>query len=414
VSYGDLRQLARTVSRMSQVPDDPAPLPVRSVAVIGAGTMGAGIASAALPFARVTLVDSDAAALATAHSLARRLIQRQVRDGLVSPLYARRWLRRLRTLREWSGDTATDLVIEAVSEDAELKRRVLRSIEPQLAPRAVWASNTSALPLQEIRSAARRPERVVGMHFFHPVPGSRLIEVAAHAAVDAEALSTVRGFAVMMGKAVLQVREVPGFFTTRVLTAFIGEALLLLAEGVPVQVIDGVAERFGFVLGPLALLDGVGLDVAADIAGNLRAPQGAEASALLGSLLRTGLRGAKGGAGFYLHRGVATPTVNPAIGCVGGATSLPVSAAMVRRRLVLRFVNEAARAEQKRIVASRAEADAASVLGLGFPASRGGPFQWAARQGHPVVAARLEDLATRLGPRFLPAACWQRPLEVAR
>jgi 3-hydroxyacyl-CoA dehydrogenase / enoyl-CoA hydratase / 3-hydroxybutyryl-CoA epimerase len=413
VRNGDLHQLARDVVRMCRVPAAPAPRPVNCVAVIGAGTMGTGIANATLPLARVILVDPDPAALLAARERIQRGILGQVSEGLISPLQGRRLMRRLRSMPGWSGDTTTDLVVETVPENLELKQAVLRSIEPGLASTAVWATNTSALPLHEIRGAALRPERVIGLHFFHPVSGSRLVELAAPPTAAPDAVATARGFAVLLGKAVLEARESPGYFTTRVLSALTGEALLLLEEGAPVKAIDDAAERFGFVLGPLALLDHIGLEVAAAIALNLRDGQGAAGgSELLDRLLRAGMRGARSGAGFYTYPTPAEPRPNSYLSHLTfplGRTRVP--APRIAERLVLRFVNEAARATHKRIVASRADADAASVFALGFPAARGGPFRWAARHGHAEVFARLHRLAERHGRRFLPAATWQLPAE---
>lgn len=395
-------------------PVTPAPLPVHRVAILGAGTMGAGIASAALPVADVILVDPDPAALESARRRVRSRILREVRDGLLSMRHARRRYRRLHTEVAWSGDRHAQLIVEAVPEDAELKRHTLRSVEARLSPLAVWASNTSALPLHEIRRAALRPARVLGMHFFHPADATRLVEVAVHASADADALATARAFAVLLGKAVLDVRESPGFFTTRVLAAFTDEALLLLAEGFSPRTIDDAAERFGFVRGPLALLDHIGLDVAASIARNLHMRYATEGElSVLAPLLRGGLRGVKNGAGFYLHPGTARATENPAVpGLVGARGAAPNATRTIPSRLVLRFVNEVARAEHKRIVASRADADLACVLALGFPPGEGGPFQWAARQGHAAVAAVLHELTARHGSRFTPAPTWSASLQV--
>jgi 3-hydroxyacyl-CoA dehydrogenase len=384
----ELLGLARAIQVRSAIPDTPAPRSVAAIAVLGAGRMGRGLAASALGLVRVVMVDPDGAARAAAAAYIRGELRRAMRTGLLSRTTARRRLRALTILPAWQRGAAVDLVIEAVPEDLTLKQRLLGEIEPELPRTTVWATNTSALSPAAIAAGARHPERVLGMHHFLPVEVSRLVELVAPASVDPQAVATARAFAVLQGKAVVVARDCPGFFTTRVLSAFLTESLLLLGEGWPPRVIDAAAEHFGFACGPLALLDRIGLDTAARVAKCLpRRGEHAGSSAMLGRLLRAGCS----------HAPAANPIITPP-----SRQTTPQQRALLRERLALVVVAETARALQKRIVASAADADVAAVLGIGFPAHTGGPLRYAAR--HADIGARLHALAATFGPRFLPVA----------
>jgi 3-hydroxyacyl-CoA dehydrogenase len=323
---------------------------------------------------------------------------RHVADGLMSRIEAGRRLKHLLLAHSWPQGTARDLIIESVPEDVGLKRAVIRSIEPALPSHCIWASNTSAIVIAEIAAAARRPERVIGMHFFHPADRMRLLEIAVPSAAS-DAVASARDFGVLLNKCVLEVVDAPGFYTTRVLSAYVGEGLSLLEEGMPAEAVDREAERFGFASGPLALLDRVGIDVAAAVAAYLgtKSRRAATVRSPLAELAAAGILGVKSGAGFYLYddpmlrtAGPSAPRtslagrgeVNAAVRRVLGfhATgSLP--ARVIRTRLVMSVVDEAARALHDGVVRDRTYADVAAVLGFGFPPRTGGPFHYAAAHG---------------------------------
>ena len=389
----------------------PAPRPVNRLGVLGAGLMGEGIAAVSLPLAPVVLKDVSEEGLARAARSLRKGLDRRLRSAALTRLERdRRWLALKPTTKpeELAG---CDLVIEAVFEDLALKRKVLAEAEAVLAPDAVFASNTSALPIGEIARGAKRPERVVGMHYFSPVPKMPLLEVVVAERSAPWAVATARAFGVAQGKTVIVVKDGPGFYTTRILGPFVNEAVVLLDEGAAIPDLDAALLDFGFPVGPVALLDEVGIDVAAHVSrdlGKAFAARGAAPSATFGKLFDAGYRGRKNGKGFYRYGPSTRPGGRKEVdrdvyAHFGGTERKPMRAADLVDRLVLLMVNEAAWCLQEGVVASPRDADAGAVMGLGFPPFRGGPFRWVDAVGAAEVVARMERLRTLCGKRFTPA-----------
>jgi 3-hydroxyacyl-CoA dehydrogenase/enoyl-CoA hydratase/3-hydroxybutyryl-CoA epimerase len=394
------------------------PRPIASTAVVGAGVMGGGIARAlARSGFTVRLKDIDAAALgrgvAVAHELentdvARRRITRGERD---------RRLDRLLPTLEYTGFRRVTVVIEAVVESLKVKRQVLRDLEAAAPEGFIFASNTSSLPIADIAAEARRPDQVVGLHFFNPVHKMPLVEVIRGPRTSDETVATVVELSRRIGKTPIVVGDAPGFLVNRVLMTYLGEALLLLEEGGRIDDIDGTLVDFGMPVGPFALLDQIGIDVAAHVAGVLgeafadRAPR----TTVLTTLKEKGWLGTKSGRGFYVEQraegsaaergGARAPQrVNGAVyDLVPGSGKRPFDPGSVESRLVLPMVNEAARCLESSLVRSPAEVDLAMVLGTGFPPFRGGLLRHADTLGLPTVVQSLNLLAQRHGTRFQPA-----------
>ncbi len=389
----------------------PAPCPVKRLCVLGAGLMGEGIASVSLPLAPVVLKDVSEEGLTRAARSLRKGLDRRLRSGALTRLERdRRWLA-LRPSTRPEELAGCDLVIEAVFEDLALKRKVLAEAEAVVAPEAVFASNTSALPIGEIAKGAKRPERVVGMHYFSPVPKMPLLEVVVAKKSAAWAVATARAFGAAQGKTVIVVKDGPGFYTTRILAPFVNEAVVLLDEGAAIPELDGALLDFGFPVGPVALLDEVGIDVAAHVArdlGRAFASRGAVPSSSFAKLLGAGFRGRKNGKGFYRYGSSARPGGRKEVDRdvyehFGGTERTPMRAADLVDRLVLLMVNEAAWCLQEGVVASPRDADAGAVLGLGFPPFLGGPFRWLDAVGPAEAVTRMERLRTLHGKRYTPA-----------
>ncbi len=389
----------------------PAPRPVTRLGVLGAGLMGEGIAAVSLPHAPVVLKDVSEEGLARAARGLRKGLDRRFRSGATTRLERdRRWLALRPTTRpeELSG---CDLVIEAVFEDLALKQKVLAETEAVIAPEAVFASNTSALPIAEIAAKAKRPERVVGMHYFSPVPKMPLLEVVVPKGAAPWAVATARAFGVAQGKTVLVVKDGPGFYTTRILAPFVNEAVVLLDEGAAIPELDAALLDFGFPVGPVALLDEVGIDVAAHVSrdlGKAFAARGAASSPTFAKLFDAGYRGRKSAKGFYRYPkdrpSGARKEIDPGVyAFFGGAERTPMRAADLADRLVLLMVNEAVWCVQEGVVASARDADLGAVLGLGFPPLRGGPLRWVDAVGAAEVISRMERLRKLHGKRFTPA-----------
>jgi len=393
----------------------PAPCPVKRLGVLGAGLMGEGIASVSLPLAPVVLKDVSEEGLTRAARSLRKGLDRRLRSGALTRLERdRRWLA-LRPSTRPEELAGCDLVIEAVFEDLALKRKVLAEAEAVVAPEAVFASNTSALPIGEIAKGAKRPERVVGMHYFSPVPKMPLLEVVVAKKSAAWAVATARAFGAAQGKTVIVVKDGPGFYTTRILAPFVNEAVVLLDEGAAIPELDGALLDFGFPVGPVALLDEVGIDVAAHVArdlGKAFASRGAVPSSSFAKLLGAGFRGRKNGKGFYRYGSSARPGGRKEVDRdvyehFGGTERTPMRAADLVDRLALLMVNEAAWCLQEGVVASPRDADAGAVLGLGFPPFLGGPFRWLDAVGAAEAVARMERLRTLHGKRYTPAPLLQ-------
>jgi 3-hydroxyacyl-CoA dehydrogenase/enoyl-CoA hydratase/3-hydroxybutyryl-CoA epimerase len=406
------RNLVRLFHAMNEAkkarPGEPA-REVTRLAVLGGGFMGAGVASVSLGLGLVVRDISDEV-LGRAAKTVDEGLKRQVRSGAIRSAEADRRRSRLLLTTRVDDLAGADLVIEAVFEDLELKRRVLAEVEAQIAPEAVFASNTSALPIREIAAEARRPERVIGMHYFSPVPKMPLLEIVVPEATAPWAVATARAFGVAQGKTCIVVKDGPGFYTTRILAPFLNEAVKIVEEGAAIEDVDRAMKDFGYPVGPLALIDEVGIDVGAHVArdlGRAFADRGLEGSGALPRLFEAGLHGRKNKKGFYLYptgAGKGRKRVNPEVyQLLGGGERRAVPAVEIQDRLALLMVNEAVHCLGDGIIASPRDGDLGAILGLGFPPFLGGPFRHVDTVGKGKIVARLEELAATHGPRFQPA-----------
>ena len=329
-----------------------------------------------------------------------------IRD-LVSPRQMRQKLGFLAPTLDDSGLSRVDIVIEAVVENLEVKQKVLAQIEERVSERAIFASNTSTLPISDIAARAVRPERVVGMHFFNPVHRMPLVEVIAGAASSPEAVSTVHAFAIELGKIPVVVRDAPGFLVNRILMLYFNEALRLLGEGVAIEDADAAMTGFGMPMGPFALLDEIGLDTGQHAAAVLEGAFGkriGSGAPAMAAVVSSGRLGKKNGKGFYLYKNGERTRPDPAIRkLVGAPAPLQLPVETLQERMVLAMVNEAAVCLEDGIVREPREVDVAMVFGTGFPPFRGGLLRYADAVGPAVLVDRLARLADAQGERFRPA-----------
>lgn len=380
---------------------------VGTVAVLGAGLMGSGIAqvSAATAGLSVLLSDRSLELAGKGRGAIHRDLTRRVGRGLTA-FERDRIFERIRLSSSLSDTAAADLTIEAVPEQLELKQSVLAQVEAVTGDEHVFASNTSSIPISEIAAGASRPGNVVGMHYFSPVQKMPLLEIVRAQATSEAALQTAVDVGLRQGKCVIVVQDRPGFYVNRVLAPYISEALQLVREGARVELIDEVMRDAGFPVGPLKLIDEVGLDVAGSV-NEVLAPLFAERGLQLsgaGALLEAGLLGRKGGRGFYVYERGESSRVNPDVyGLLGADSRRDVPAALIRRRLLWSLVNEAARTLAEGIIRSPLDGDAGAVFGFGFPPFLGGPFHFLDQQGLKLSVADLEDLRDSFGDRFEPA-----------
>jgi 3-hydroxyacyl-CoA dehydrogenase/enoyl-CoA hydratase/3-hydroxybutyryl-CoA epimerase len=399
---------ASTALKKDRGVDDPKvePRRVERVGVLGGGFMGSGIAyvtaNAGVP---VRLRDRDDALVGKSLAIVRGLLEERVKRRSIDKRELFATLRLVTGTTDWSGFAGVDLVIEAVFEDMELKRQVLRDCEA-VNPRAIFATNTSALPISRIAEAAKRPENVVGMHYFSPVHKMPLLEVVAAEQSSPEAIATAVAFGKRQGKTPIVVKDGPGFYANRILAPYINEAARLLVEGAAIDELDRALVRFGFKVGPITLLDEVGIDVAAKVSkvmheafGERLAPPGA-----IQDVLAAGRLGRKNRQGFYTY-GKGKKHVDETVYDLlpGGRDRKAFPAEELVERIALPMVNEAIRCVGERVVRSARDADLAAVFGIGFPPFRGGPIRYADAIGAAALLAKLEALRAKHGDRFEPA-----------
>lgn len=373
--------------------------PVREVAVVGAGTMGGGIAQLVAHEADLPVVMKDIAAepLGTGVAHAAKLFGELREKRRLTEPEAKRKLALIQPTLDYRGLGRVDLVVEAVVEKLPVKQKVFAELDVAVPVSAVLASNTSSLPIDEIASAVGRPERVVGMHFFNPVHKMPLVEVVVGERSGAEAIETVFDFARRLGKTPVVVKSSPGFLVNRLLTFYSLEALWLLAEGYRVEDVDRAMERWGMPVGPLALTDEVGIDVAVEVGRVLHEAYGDRLPLpeAFGALPEHGRLGKKSRKGLFRYEKGKRKGVDPeALALLGLEPSIDEpDPRYLQERMVLRMIDEAARCLDEGVVGSAGELDLAMIYGTGFPPFRGGPCHWADRQGLGWVLETLERFA---------------------
>jgi 3-hydroxyacyl-CoA dehydrogenase/enoyl-CoA hydratase/3-hydroxybutyryl-CoA epimerase len=411
------RKLVQIFFATNQLKKDPglapvAPLTVKRLGIVGSGFMGSGIAGTAVAQAGVDvrMKDADLARVAQGLRAAREILDDRLKRRRITKYEHARLVALLSGGDTYAGFGRAELVIEAVFEDIAVKQQVLREIESAIPETGVFASNTSTIPITSIAEAAQSPQRVVGMHFFSPVAKMPLLEVIPGTRTMPFAVSTAVAFGRRTGKTVIVVKDSPGFWVNRILAPYANEIGHLLAEGASIEDIDGMAVRFGFPVGPVTLLDEVGLDVAEKVAHVMMAAYGDRLQATTGvaALVKAGRLGRKSGRGFYIYEGGKKRGVDPAVyELLGVHPNGGPRPAEILQRLVLGMLNEAARAVGEGVVRTPRDGDIGAIFGFGFPPFRGGPLRHADDLGAGRVVADLERLAERLGPRFAPCEVLQ-------
>ncbi|CAN5419643.1 fatty acid oxidation complex subunit alpha FadJ [soil metagenome] len=394
--------------------------PVQGLGIIGAGFMGAGIASvAAQQGTSVRLKDTDTARVGKGIAAVSQVLKERLRKKQITRLQYDDQLSLVGGTTTYSGFSHLDLVIEAVFEDLPLKHRVLREAEPLLRPDAIYASNTSTIPIASIAEAASHPNRVLGMHFFSPVHKMPLLEIIVTPATDDDATLTAVAYGKKLGKTVIVVNDSPGFYTTRTLSAYMNEAGHLLDEGATIESVDTAMLDFGFPVGPITLFDEVGIDVGGKVGVVMSEAFGARMapSESLRRVVESGRTGRKGKAGFYLYdkdgeKGAVDATVYELF--PHGAQRREIEAPEIQERCVLAMVNEAARCLDEGVIRSPRDGDVGAVFGIGFPPFRGGPFRYADAVGASVIVSQLEQLNGRFPGRFAPAEVFLAHARVQR
>jgi 3-hydroxyacyl-CoA dehydrogenase/enoyl-CoA hydratase/3-hydroxybutyryl-CoA epimerase len=337
---------------------------------------------------------------------ARRIVDDRLKRRRVTRHEHRRLTALLSGGTDWAGFASADVVIEAVFEDLAVKHAAFREAERTVRDDCVLASNTSTIPIERIAAVTRHPERVLGMHFFSPVEKMPLLEVIVSRQTASWALVAAVALGRRMGKTVVVVQDRPGFWVNRILGPYMSEAGRLVQEGMPVEQVDYVMKRFGFPVGPITLLDEVGLEVALKAANVLSEAYGLRMQPLDGlrRMVEDGRLGRKSGRGFYRYEGGRRRGVDDsASSLLGVKAGAPPSDADAEQRLVYAMLNEAARALDEGVVRSPRDGDIAAIFGIGYPPFRGGPLRTLDRTGPGRAVEVLEGLARAHGERFTPA-----------
>jgi len=406
---GDVAQnLVRLFFLMEDSKKDPfaaKPHEVEQAGVLGAGVMGGGIAQiiADKTDANVRMRDINWQAIAGGMKAAAKVWKRKVDARRMKRGEMQRKLSRITAATDWSGFSRMDVVVEAVVESVAIKRQVLAEFEAIEKPGAIFATNTSTIPITQIAAEAKHPENVVGMHFFNPVDRMPLVEVIRGAKTSDAAMVTVANFARKLGKTVVYCNDGPGFVVNRILGPYMNESGFLLEEGNSIESLDKAMVDFGMPMGPMALLDEVGIDVASKVAVILGDAFGArmERSTVVEKLYKDGRYGKKNGKGLYVYKdGKRQGPDSSVYKVIGVSSPHPADARAVVERMTLAMINEAALILDEKIVATAGELDLAMIMGTGFPPFRGGLLRYADSLGLPYILARLDEL-TRLGARFV-------------
>jgi len=382
------------------------PKPIVRTAVIGAGVMGAGIAQwlSAHRFP-VILRDINAEQVARGMSSIGKIYRDGVKRHAFTALEARTGLDRIHPAPTEVPLQRMDIVIEAAVENLELKKKLFQHLDELVSADTILATNTSALSISEIAAATRHPERVVGLHFFNPLHRMQLVEVIAARQTAPEVLAHTLRFAQQIGKLPVLVKDSPGFLVNRILMPYLVEAGQLFETGASLADLDNVMLDFGMPMGPMRLLDEVGLDVSLHVAETLaeKFSNRLHVPESLCRMVADGLLGRKSGRGYYLHNKGKEPVPNPqAAAYVLSDKARAISREELQERMVFLMVNEAARCLEEQIVSDPADVDFAMIMGTGFAPFRGGPLRYTDAVSATTLAGAMNQLVASGAAHFAP------------
>ena len=382
--------------------------PVNKIGVLGAGLMGSGIADVSVNKGNysVLLKDQDIESAAKGEQAIWEDLNKKVEKRIITTFERDEAASRVTGVDSYDGFGGVDVVIEAVFEDLDLKHKILKEVESKTTEKTIFASNTSSLPISDIAKASSRPQNVIGMHYFSPVQKMPLLEIITTDKTADWVTATAYEVGVKQGKTVIVVNDGPGFYTTRILAPFMNEALLLLEEGASIEFLDKIMKRFGYPVGPMALLDEVGFDVGAHVGETMKPlfdKRGAKSSEKAQELVDEGYMGRKNKKGMYTYDGKKKEVNAEIYQYFGGSNRNNPDAETAQFRMALTMINEAAYCLEEGILKSATDGDLGAILGLGFPPFLGGPFRYIDQIGADKIVEKLNAFTDKFGPRFKPA-----------
>ncbi|NVD06205.1 fatty acid oxidation complex subunit alpha FadJ [Vibrio sp. JPW-9-11-11] len=385
---------------------DAEPKTVSRTAVLGGGLMGAGISHVSVAKAKVPVrikdVSNDGVLNALKYNY--KLFDKQRKRRILSKAQLQNKMLQLSGGTDFTSFNHTDMVIEAVFEDLTLKQQMVADVEKHAKPSTIFATNTSSLPIHQIAEKAQRPENVVGLHYFSPVEKMPLVEVIPHQGTSDETISTAVEFARKQGKTPIVVKDCAGFYVNRILAPYMNEAAQVLMSGEPIEQLDTALLNFGFPVGPITLLDEVGVDIGAKIMPILVAELGErfQGPDVFDKLLNDNRKGRKSGKGFYTYKGKKKQVDKSVYKLLGLSPESKMAEKEVAMRCVLPMLNEAVRCLDEGIIRSPRDGDIGAIFGIGFPPFLGGPFRYMDQIGTKQLVEIMNEHAQKYGDRFAP------------